>query len=719
MLMKIKRTKRDTETKVNLKSNLDNQSKRSYKNTDINRSLKKGSIKRELLFTMLSIAVVLTFGIIICVTSILSRYYDDEINNNNQIITNLISKNVSTFMDTAYKVTEDLAYNSDVVLGNKDAKENVLKDTQKRNPYFELLYIQDQTGMQTGRSSGQLADRSDRWWFSQSKSTLAPFVSKSYYSVSSKNPVTSVFIPLTDDNKFTGVMGADIKLEKLQELVKENSDEKSGRYSFIIDGDGVAVAHPDDDVIQQLYNYKNQTKTTGVQEGNPKEEPIQLSDGVKEIIAQLTAGNAGSIKYKEDGQNYYASYTNIKLDGSSQNWSVITVQKESSAKAIIDKVREISIIVGLVILAIAAVIILYVSRRISKPIAEISSLLSIAATGDFTVKASINSKNEIGVLGESFNEMVHKISELLNRTKDLTYDIKESSSVLTSKAQETTSVAKEISTTAQEIADGACNQANGAEESAKLGEQMETEFNQLAEKTELMIQESISSSKEIANGIIKVDELKTKAQTTVNIVEKTQVNIESLNEKSNSIESILEALKSIAEQTQLLSLNASIEAARAGEAGKGFAVVAEEIQKLSQDSAQSTKDIGQIILDIKEDILSSVDSMREVKEVSKEQFVSVNDVNDAFNKITEATDTITNAVDYVGDFVKKMHENNGHVVNSINNIAAISEETAACSEEVTASIQTQTEAIEEVTKEAEMLKEKAELLETEIDKFKI
>ncbi|GEP66656.1 methyl-accepting chemotaxis protein [Clostridium beijerinckii] len=688
-------------------------------NKDKNSSGKIKSIKSELLITMLSISVVLTLGIILCVSTILSKYYDNEINSKNEMLSKLISKNVSSFMDTAYKVTEDLAYNSEVREGSKDTKEKVLKETKDRNPYFELLYMQDEKGMQTGRSSGDLADRSDRWWFSQAKSSLSSFVSKSYYSASSKNPVTSIFVPLVEDNKFVGVMGSDINLEKLQEVVSEYSDEASGRYSFIIDGEGVVVAHPNTEVIEELYNYKNQTRTTGVKEGNPKEEPIEVSDGLKEIIAQLMAGNDGSIKYKENGQNYYASYTNIKLDGNSLNWSVITVQKESSAKAIINNITEISLIAGLIILLAAAAVIMYVSKRISMPIIEISNLLSIASTGDFTVKSSTRAKNEIKLLGESFNEMMSKVSALLIETKDLTHDMKESSAILAEKSQETTNVARDINITSQEIAQGASNQASGAEESARLGEDMRGEFNQLEEKTNLMINESINSSKAIANGINKVQDLKEKAQTTISIVEKTQGNIGSLSDKSKNIENILGVLKGIAEQTQLLALNASIEAARAGEAGKGFAVVATEIQKLSQNSAVSTKNIAEIILNIKQDILSSVSDMKKVKEVSMDQFVSVNEVNEAFNSITQATDTITTAIDYMGSFVEEMNDKNEQVVNSINNIAAISEETAACSQEVTASIQTQTEAILEVSQEVEKLKEKAERLEMEVDKFKI
>ena len=714
--MKLKKIKNE----ISPKSTSEVEKKTNVGNEIVTTSKQKRTIKGELLFTMLSISIALTVGIVLCVSTILSKYYDSEVNSKNELISNLISKNVSTFMDTTYKIAEDLAFNSDVRLGDSDTKGKVLKETVDRNPYYELLYIQNETGMQTGRSSGKLSDRSDRWWFTQAKNSLNSFVSKSYYSVSSKNPVTSVFIPLMEGNKFVGVMGADIKLTYLQQLIKENSDEGAGRYSFVIDGEGVVVAHPNDEVLSQLYNYKKLTKTTGDQSaGNLQEEPIEVADGYKEIISQVMLGYSGSIRFKDKGEGYYASYTPIKLDGKSPNWSVITVQKEDNAKVIISKVTKATLIAVLIILIIATIVIIFISRKISKPIVEISKLLTIASTGDFTVKSSTKSKNEIGILSSSFNEMINKVSNLLNSTKKLTDDIRYCSVILTDKADETTNVAREINLTVQEIADGATNQAYGAEESARLGDTMSQEFNQLEEKTQVMVNEATNSSKVIANGISKVNELKEKAKTTVDIVGKTQDNIEKLNVKSKNIKSILDTLEGIAQQTNLLSLNASIEAARAGEHGKGFSVVAEEIQKLSIESAESTKNIAKIILDIQNDISNSVDVIKEIKTVSEEQFTSVNDVNEAFNKITEATETIIKTIDYLGEFVNEMHKTNNDVVNSINNIAAISEETAACSEEVTASLQTQTEAIAEVSKEAEELKQKAELLEVEINNFKI
>ena len=244
-------------------------------------------------------------------------------------------------------------------------------------------------------------------------------------------------------------------------------------------------------------------------------------------------------------------------------------------------------------------------------------------------------------------------------------------------------------------------------------------FNKLNEKSELMINEANISYDVIREGIAKANDLKKKAEYNISVMNVTEESVNNLSDKSQSIESILETLKGISEQTQLLALNASIEAARAGEVGKGFSVVATEIQKLAEASEVSTKDIAQIIYNIKEEIAKSVSMMRDIRISSNEQFTAVKDVNNSFEKITETTKNITNIITNVSEFVKEMNDANNNVVSSINNIAAVSEETAACTEEVTASVEEQSDAIIEIEKQSNELKEKAQLLENEIKKFKV
>ncbi len=137
----------------------------------------------------------------------------------------------------------------------------------RRNPYLELLYVQDTDGMQTGRSSGELADRSTRWWFVQTMEEREAFVSKSYYSVNTGMPCASIFFPMYRDGGLVGIFAADLKLDYLQSQIEKFSDVENGEYSFVIDGEGVVVAHPDSVQIEELYNYRQLTKTVSAKDG--------------------------------------------------------------------------------------------------------------------------------------------------------------------------------------------------------------------------------------------------------------------------------------------------------------------------------------------------------------------------------------------------------------------------------------------------------------------
>lgn len=698
-----------------------------------NNYFKKKSIKKDLMVTMITIALFLTVVTSALSMTILSKKYDAIIIKDNSIMSKLISENLTSFVNTTYKVTEDLAADPRILSMNTEIQTSALVEAQERNKdYFELLYVQNMDGMQTGKSEGELLDRSKRDWFIKAKEELQPFVYKSFYSSTSGNLVTSIYIPMYENNEVIGIMGSNIKLDYLQKIINENYSEKERRYSFIMDSDGAVIAHPNTELMEQQYNYKTLTKQVVVTDSNGKpvldengviktqEEKVELSDSCVEVMHNALVSESGNGKFEDlSGNKFYATYNAIKLNGNSDNWTVVTIQEESCAKSFISTVTRITILISIIILIIAIFAINMLSKKISSPIVKLSNLLEIASTGDFSVKSDINSSNEVGVLSNSFNKMVDNVSELLKGTKTLTDHINNSSVILNEKSAQTTRVANEINVAINEIAVGASNQAEEAEKSVSLGVDMIDKFNKLNEKSELMINEANISYDVIREGIAKANDLKKKAEYNISVMNVTEESVNNLSDKSQSIESILETLKGISEQTQLLALNASIEAARAGEVGKGFSVVATEIQKLAEASEVSTKDIAQIIYNIKEEIAKSVSMMRDIRISSNEQFTAVKDVNNSFEKITETTKNITNIITNVSEFVKEMNDANNNVVSSINNIAAVSEETAACTEEVTASVEEQSNAIIEIEKQSNELKEKAQLLENEIKKFKV
>ncbi len=138
------------------------------------------------------LATVLVIIIAIFFTSL----HEKEIQSRNRDQAELIAESIKIFVDAAYMVTEELATNPSILTMQTEIQTSILKDCTKRNPYLELLYIQGTDGMQTGRSSGTLADRSNRWWFVQMMEQRKAFISQSYYSVNTGMPCASIFFPM-------------------------------------------------------------------------------------------------------------------------------------------------------------------------------------------------------------------------------------------------------------------------------------------------------------------------------------------------------------------------------------------------------------------------------------------------------------------------------------------------------------------------------------------
>lgn len=689
--------------------------------------MKKKSILGQLLFPMITIVCILALILTGIIAAIFSKTYEDEIYSRGRDKSLLVASDIATFMDGAYEVTEELSVNPSILTMKTDVQTPILEDCVKRNSYLELLYIQGTDGMQTGRSSGDLADRSTRWWFTQTMEEKKAFVSKSYYSVNTGMPCASIFYPMYRDGGLVGVFAVDLKLDYLQSLINNFSDMENGEYSFVIDGEGVVVAHPDSIQIEELYNYNLLTKTVSKKDDNgqplldadgaiiTEEQNITISEDYQKIIADVMAGNSGSRKMKNDGESYFVSYASIPLKGESDSWSVITLHKESSAMAVVYRIILIAIFIAVLIIAVAAFVITLLARKLTKPVVTITELIKNASDGDFTVRAPEDGLDEIGTLSKSLNKMTAKISVILSKLTGITGEVVQSSGNLKDIETEADSISKAV----REISDGTERQNDEIHQVFMKAEALEENFGQLQKKNSLLLQDAQNTMLSGENGMAGVSELKTQNESASQRMTVAFEKIHLLEDRSQKISGILNTINEISSQTGLLALNASIEAARAGEQGKGFSVVAESIGKLATDSTSATADIEKIIEELCTDISDTVANIETIRNSIEEQTKVVDKVQDTFTDFRVLAEKTKESVRDIEQLVGDMHESNHSVVQAVEKIRNISANTAELTDKVADSLEEQLHGIQNVSERIDALSQVSTEMQQEMTKFKL
>ncbi len=671
------------------------------------------SIFKQMLLPMMAVVTLLAAVLVTMIVIFFTSFYEKEMQSRNKERAELLSESIRIFVDGAYNVAEELAVNPSILSMQTEQQTPILENCVARNPYFELLYVQGADGMQTGRSVGELADRSLRWWFLQTMESKKPFVSKSYYSVSTGMPCASIFFPMYKEDTIIGIFAADLKLDYLQDMMKEYSNTQYKEVSFVIDGEGIVVAHPDSVQIEEQYNYKTLMKTISKKDANgqvlkdangdivTEEQSFELSQEFQDVIQSVMAGGDGVGEISNQKKEYYISYAPISLKGESDSWSVITMQEKSSATALVNRMVVLLISIVLLFITAAAAVITILAKRLTEPIIRLNHLAGSVAEGDFSIRADENSRNELGMLSKSFNSMIAKISGVLNRLTAFSAEVVQSSGHLDDIERNIGIINESV----HQISKGTEEQRQDAEQVLLRTSEMIEEFEQLMEQSRKVMADSEYAIEAGANGIKNIEELSRCNTITIEKMESTYEMVMHLEEQSKQVSEIIDTMNQISSKIKLLSFNAGIEAARSGEQGKGFMVVAKSIGSLASDSAEATLNIEQIIRMFCTEIENMVKDMVQMKEDIGNQSDAVTEAGQIFSEFKEMNGRIAESVQEMEVMVQNMHKINQFIAEAVERIRDVSQNTAQLTEKSSVSLQEQYDGIRVVAERVKNLSE--------------
>ena len=402
--------------------------------------------------------------------------------------------------------------------------------------------------------------------------------------------------------------------------------------------------------------------------------------------------------------------------------ALMPVIKEHVTEEFLGEVNVQVVFVLVVGLVLAMVLGTVMSLVIIKPIKMLNNGIANLSTLDFRASGNEQKlaarRDEIGTMACSIFKMRESLMKIVEDLKKQSDFLNESANNLSLNTNETNNAITQVERAVEEIAQGANSQAEetqlATENVILIGDMVENtvgQVNLLSSNSNAMKK----ASDEAFETLKQLDSTNDKTKSAIDRIY-TQTNV--TNESALKIKQAITMISEIAEETNLLSLNASIEAARAGEQGRGFAVVAAQIQKLAEQSNESAKQIEEISDSLIKDSEDAVQTMQAVRLIINEQSANVEKTGIGFDEVKKGIDSSIASVNMISSSMDKLDDARTKVVDVVSNLTAIAQENAASSQETLASVSEVTATVGNVASQGKELKDVADKLRNSINVFK-
>lgn len=444
----------------------------------------------------------------------------------------------------------------------------------------------------------------------------------------------------------------------------------------------------------------------------PEEVVNTVLNQGKELFEEVVVG----------GEDYYAYYIPIKNEANKITGIFVAAHTQKEVQEeyinIISKIIICIIIIVLISMLLESMLI----KRLTNTMSRNVEVLKRISEGELNMeqdKKDVLRKDEIGDIANATLHLKDSLKNIISEVNQTASSLLTASEELERVSEETAITTDGIEKAVEDVAHGATSQAHSTEEASVqtmiMGDNIEKTSNAIE-------QLHMNSDKMIESGTVAMNTL-----DELNVInEKTKLEIDTIyrqtnetNEFAQKIQEAADIITSIANETNLLSLNASIEAARAGESGRGFAVVAEQIKKLAEQSGTSAKEIGSVIHTLIDNSNKAVETMHGVKETIEVQNSHLNRTKDSFVEVYYGINHSTDQIKNIAEITKNLNESRINVVDIITNLSAISEENAASTEETSASTAQLSAAVNDISSEITVLRTLSDELVDAISIFKL